>query len=133
MNKVTPETAAKMMALVDRSTYQGRIIYLAIAFLYQTRLGFSELARLRVRDVYQLGIVRITVQVGEGTRERIVPLNQAARRLVADILKAQAYQGLQPFAWCHLFRAPSGQPFDRDQLARVFWLYREAAERPNAS
>ena len=100
MNKVTAETAAKMMELVDRSTYQGRITYLAIAFLQQTGLGFSELARLRVRDVYQLGVVRISVQVGFAG-ERIVRLNETARRIIADILKAQVCQGLQPYAWCH--------------------------------
>ena len=132
MNKVTTETAAKMMELVDKSTYQGRITYLAIAFLQQTGLGFSQIARLRVRDVYQLGVVRISVQVGFAD-ERIVRVNETARRIVTDILKAQVCQGLQPYAWCPLFRTPSGGPFSRDQLARLFWLYREAAEMNGTS
>lgn len=132
MNKVTTETAAKMMDLVDRSTYQGRITYLAIAFLQQTGLGFSEIARLRVRDVYQLGVVRISVQVGFAG-ERIVRLNEPARRIVADIMKAQACQGLQPYAWCPLFRTPGGGHFGPDQLARLFWIYREAAEMTGTS
>ena len=132
MNKVTAETAAKMMELVDRSTYQGRITYLAIAFLQQTGLGFREVARLRIRDVYQLGVVRIMVQV-RFPNERIVPLDERARHPVADILKAQVCQGQQPYAWCPLFRTPSGGPFSRDQLARLFWIYREAAEMTDAS
>jgi integrase len=132
MNKVTAETAAKMMALVDKTTYQGRITHLAIALLQQTGLGFAELSLLRIRDVYRLGIVRISVQVGFGD-ERIVPLNEKARGLVAAILKAQASQGLQPYPWCPLFRTPSGRPFSRDELASLFWLYREAAEMSDVS
>jgi integrase len=133
MNKITAETAAKMMTLVDRSTYQGRITYLAIAFLSQTGLGLGELARLKVRDVYQLGIVRISLQAGIGSLERIVPLSNDARQTVAAILKAQACQGLQPYPWSPLIRTPGGWPFSPDQLARLLWLYREAAERPGAS
>jgi integrase len=132
MNKVNAETAAKMMQLIDRTTYQGRIIYLAIAFIQQTRLEFADIARLRVRDVYGLGIVRITLQVGFA-RDRIVALNGEARQIVADILKAQAAQGLQPYPWCSLFRTPSGRPFSQDELARLFWVYREAAEMTDAS
>lgn len=132
MNKVTAETAAKMMELVARTTYQGRITYLAIALLHQTGLGFAELSWLRILDVYQLGIVRISVQVGFGD-ERIVGLNEKARGLVAAILKAQVSQGLQPYPWCPLFRAPSGRPFSRDELASLFWLYREVAEMSEVS
>jgi hypothetical protein len=44
---------------------------LANAFLQQTELGFGDIARLRIRDVYGLGI---TVQVGFA-KERIVALN----------------------------------------------------------
>lgn len=133
MNKVTTETAAKMMMLVDRSTYQGRITHLAIAFLAQTGLSFGELARLKVRDVYQLGVVRISLKASNGSRERIVPLSNDARQTVAAILKAQACQGLQPYPWSPLFRTPSGWPFSPDQLARLFWLYREATESPDVS
>ena len=127
-NELTPESAAKMMTLVDRSTYYGRITYLAIAFLHQTGLSFRELARLRVRDVYRLGIVRISLQAGAGSAERVVPLSDKARQTVAAILKAQACQGLQPFPWSPLLRTPGGRPFTPDELARLFWLYREAAE-----
>lgn len=133
MNKVTAETAAKMMKLVDRSTYYGRITYLAFAFLQQTGLGFGDLARLRVRDVYQLGIVRISLQAGIGRDERIVPLKDKARQTVAAILKAQACQGLQPYPWSPLMRTPGGRPFTPNELARLFWLYREAAENLDAS
>ena len=121
------------MELVDKTTYQGRITYLVIAFLQQTGLGFRDIAHLRIRDVYQLGIVRISVQVGYGGYQRILPLNEKARNIVADILKAQACYGLQPFTWCHLFRMPSGRPFDPHQLAALFWLYLEAAQRLDAS
>ena len=132
MNKITAETAAKMMELVDKTTYQGRITYLAIAFLQQTGLGFGEISQLRIRDVYQLGVVRISVQVGYA-KQRVVPLNDSARQTVADIMKAQVGLGLQPYCWCHLFRMTSGRPFSRDELARLFWIYREAAEMSDAS
>lgn len=132
MNKVTAETAAKMMELVDRTTYQGRVIYLAIAFLQQTGLGLEEVTRLRVRDVYQLGVVRISMQAGSGTKERTVPLSDGARQTVSELLKAQVRQGLQPYPWCYLFRAPSGRPITAYQLASLFWLYREAAELRDA-
>lgn len=133
MNKITAEMAARMMMLIDRSTYHGRITYLAIAFLNQTGLSFSEIARLKVRDVYQLGVARISLQAVSGSRERIVPLNDQARQTVAAILKAQACQGLQPFAWSPLLRTPGGRPFTPGELAGLFWLYREAVERPDTS
>lgn len=133
MNEITSETAAKMMTLVDRSTYQGRITYLAIALLSQTGLGFRELARLKVRDVYQLGVVRISLQVGISSCERIVPLSNDARQTVAAIIKAQACQGLQPYPWSPLIRTPGGWPFSPDQLARLFWLYREATDGHDVS
>jgi integrase len=133
MNKVTAETAAQMMKLVDRSTYYGRITYLAIAFLQQTGLGFGDLARLRVRDVYRLGIVRISLQAGASGGERITSLSDKARQTVAAILNAQACQGLQPFPWSPLLRTPGGRAFTPDELARLFWLYREAADNLDAS
>ena len=132
MNKVTPETAAKMMEIADRTTYHGRIAYLAIAFLQETGLGFSDLSRLRIRDVYQLGVVRISLQV-DPDNERVMPLSDQARQMVVSILKAQGDQGLQTFPWSHLFRMPSGRPFGREELAKLFWFYREAAEMNQAS
>ena len=51
MNKPNQQTATKMLQLVDLSTYQGRITYLAIAFLCQTGATFAEAARLTIGDV----------------------------------------------------------------------------------
>lgn len=128
MSKITGEVAARMLEVVDRTTNQGRITYLAIAFMFETRLAFSEAVRLTVQDVYRLGIVRKSFQVGHGPREKTVLLTETARETVAKILTTQHNQGLPPFPWAPLLRTPAGVAFTGDQLARLFWIYREAAE-----
>jgi hypothetical protein len=55
MNKLNQQTATKMLQLVDLSTYEGRITYLAILFLCQTGATFAEASRLTIGDVYSFG------------------------------------------------------------------------------
>jgi len=55
MPKVTTETAQKMLQLINVTTYQGKLTYLMIGFLYQTRAGFSEIVSLTIGDVYRHG------------------------------------------------------------------------------
>lgn len=128
MNKATKATAEKMLQIVKVKDFQGKMTYLIFAFLYHTRAGFSEIAPLKVGDVYRLGHAKKSLTLGTGGRERTLLLNQGARTLIEATLEVQFQQGFQPTAEAPLFRLTSGMAFTADQLARLFWFYREAAE-----
>ena len=128
MNKASKATAEKMLQIVRVKDFQGKMTYLIFAFLYHTRAGFSEIAPLKVGDVYKFGRVNKSVVLGEGPRKRTLLLNESTHILIKSALEVQFAHGLQPTAEAPLFRLTSGKAFTADQLARLFWFYREAAE-----
>ncbi len=128
LEPVRRETAAKMLKIVNVTSYQGKITYLAIAFLYHTRAGFSEIAPLTIGDVYRCDGVKKSVQLGTEARSRTLILNDKAQKLIVTILEVQAAHGLSPIATAPLFRTTMGKAFTVEQLASLFWLYQEAAE-----
>lgn len=128
MEKPAAETATKMLELIDLTTYQGRITYLAISFLCQTGATFGEAARLRVGDVYANGRPRKWVRLRWQVPQCTMLLRSAARKTVKLALEVQAEQGLTPDYSAPLFRTPGGKAFTAEQLASLFWMYRQAAE-----
>ncbi len=129
MNKPNQQTATKMLQLVDLSTYQGRITYLAIAFLCQTGATFSEVARLTIGDVYSYGRPMKWVRIPSDTPLSCTMLvSPAARKTVKLALEVQGQHGLIPYRTAPLFPTPSGNAFTADQLASIFAMYRQAAE-----
>ena len=129
MNKPNQQTATKMLQLVDLSTYQGRITYLAISFLCQTGATFAEAARLTVGDVYSYGRPKKWVRTPADTPLSCTMLvSPAARKTVKLVLEVQSQHGRVPYRSGPLFPTPAGKPFTADQLASLFQLYREAAE-----
>ena len=127
MTKVTTETAKKMLQLVNIKTDQGKLTWLMIAFLHDTRASFIEIASLRVADVYRHGAARKSVTLGEGPRQRTVILGPRLRDVVTALVLLPA-QSLQIMSDSPLFRFSSGYELTAEQMASLFWLYQEAAE-----
>lgn len=128
MKKPTTETATRMLSLIDLTTYQGRITYLAISFLCQTGATIGETARLKVGDVYDQGRAKKWVQLRAQMPQCTMLLRPAARKTVKLALEVQAKQGLLVHRSAPLFATPGGRAFTADQLGSLFWMYREAAE-----
>lgn len=129
MNKPNQQTATKMLQLVDLSTYQGRITYLAISFLCQTGATFAEAARLTIGDVYSYGRPKKWVRIPADTPLSCTMLvSPAARKTIKLVLEVQGQHGLIPYSWAPLFATPTGNPFTPDQLASIFAMYCQAAE-----
>jgi site-specific recombinase XerD len=128
MRKATTETAKKMLEIVDVSTDQGKLTWLMICLLHQTRAGFSEIASLTVGDVYQHGRARKAVTLGEGARRRTQILDDKTRQVVDGLVLLQLKQGHQPRPAAPLFRTASGRAFKAEEMASLFWLYQEAVE-----
>lgn len=129
MNKPNQQTATKMLQLVNLSTYQGRITYLAISFLCQTGATFAEAARLTIGDVYSYGRPKKWVRIPADTPLSCTMLvGPAARKTVKLVLEVQAQHGLIPYRSAPLFPTPTGKPFTPDDLASIFAMYRQAAE-----
>ena len=128
MKKPTAETAEKMLKLIDLTTYQGRITYLAISFLCQTGVTIGEAVRLKVGDVYAHGQAKKWVRLRAQMPQCTMLLRPVARKTVKLALEVQAQHGLLPHHAAPLFRTPGGKAFTTEQLASLFWMYREAAE-----
>ena len=127
MTPATTETAKKMLKLVNVTTDQGKLTWLMITFLHDTRASFQEVASLRVGDVYRHGIPRKSVTLGEGQRRRTVILGPRLRDVVTALVLLPA-QSLQITPDSPLFRFSNGRTLTAEQMASLFWLYQEAAE-----
>ena len=127
MSKVTTETAKRMLQLVNIKHEQGKLTWLMIAFLHDTRASFQEIASLRVGDVYRHGKARKSVTLGQGQRQRAVILGPRLRDVVTALVLLPA-QSLQITPDSPLFRFSSGYELTAEQMASLFWLYQEAAE-----
>jgi hypothetical protein len=55
-------------------------------------------------------------------------VSPAARKTIKLVLEVQSQHGLFPYHSSALFPAPTGKPFTADELASMFWRYRQAAE-----
>lgn len=128
MTKPTAEVTARMLSLIDLTTYQGRITYLALSFLCQTGATVGETARLKVGDVYSHGQPRRWVRLRAQMPQCTMLLRPAARKTVKLALEVQAGHGLPAHYSAPLFPTPSGNAFTAEQLGSLFWMYREAAE-----
>ena len=127
MSKVTTQTAQKMLKIVNTSNEQGKLIWLMIAFLHDTRASFQEIALLRVGDVYRNGAARKSVTLGEGQRRRSFILGHRLQDVVKALVLLPA-QSLQITSDSPLFRFSNGYELTAEEMAKLFWLYQEAAE-----
>jgi integrase/recombinase XerD len=86
-----------------------------LEILYATGLRVSELVTLPVAAARR--DVRVIVVRGKGNKERLVPLNDAARRAIAEYLALLASAGAAPSKWLFPSFGDSGH-LTRQHLAR---------------
>lgn len=117
-----------MLQLVPLDNDQGKLTWLMIAFLHQTRARFSEVSSLTVGDVYH-GRAKKSVVLGSGPLRRTQILDDKTRQLIDGLVLLQLKQGHQLNPESPLFRLPStGRAWKPEEMSVIFWLYREAAE-----
>jgi len=97
-----------------------------------TALRVSELAGLNVRHVTELGNVRDLVDVprqwAKGNHSRMVPLNLAARKAVAAILRFNEVRGFSTALEAPLLQDRWHRRLPVRSIQRMFQKYRERAE-----
>ena len=89
-------TAVKMLQLINVTIYQGKLTYLMIGFLYQTRTGFSEIVSLTIGDVYRHGCAKKAVSIGQGPRQRTQILDEHARKTIDDLIGSRGELQTRP-------------------------------------
>lgn len=100
-----------------------------ISFLCQTGATFTEASRLTIGDVYSYGRPKKWVRMPAATPLSCTMLvSPAARKTIRLVLEVRSQQGLVPYQSAPLFATPTGTPFTADQLASLFWMYRQAAD-----
>jgi len=95
-----------------------------IEILYATGLRVSELVALPITAARR--DTRVIVVRGKGNKERLVPLNDAARRAIADYLALLASTGAAPSKWLFPSFGDSGH-LTRQHLARELKTLARAA------
>ncbi len=86
-----------------------------LELLYAAGLRVSELVNLKVTDVnLEAGFVRV---MGKGSKERIVPFGQSARRSISEYLSEGRPRLLRAYRSDVLFVARAGRPMTR----QGFW------------
>jgi integrase/recombinase XerD len=95
-----------------------------IEILYATGLRVSELVALPIAAARR--DTRVIVVRGKGNKERLVPLNDAARRAIADYLALLASTGAAPSKWLFPSFGDSGH-LTRQHLARELKTLARAA------
>jgi integrase/recombinase XerD len=109
----------RLLAAPDRGSPRGLRDAAMIETLYATGLRVSELIKLRVDDVdLGAGCLRAT---GKGRKQRLVPLGDVARELIAGYL---ALRGPRPGA---LFLSRLGRAMTRQGFWKILGAYARAA------
>ena len=116
-----------MLALVNSSTYHGKLIYLMIRFLGQTGASAGEAASLTIGDIRLGHQVKKAFDLGQGPRQRTQIIDSRLRKTLDALLLQQVCQGLRLQNDSPLFRTASDKALTADQMGRLFWLYQEAA------
>jgi integrase/recombinase XerD len=110
-----PSEVEELLAAPDRSTADGARDAAMLELLYATGLRVSELIRVKVEDlVLDAGFLRT---FGKGSKERIVPFGDAARKTIAIYIeqyRSQFNRRNDP----HLFLTNRGRPMSR----QTFWM-----------
>lgn len=79
------EEIDRMIACIDRSTFEGERNVSIIETLYSCGLRVSELVNLRITDLHlHSDYIKIT---GKGNKERLVPVGKTAKLLIKNYLQ----------------------------------------------
>jgi integrase/recombinase XerD len=88
-----------------------------LELMYSCGLRASEVITLRVSDIdLEDELVRI---YGKGSKERIVPINQTARRMLADYLRLCRPKFLKAKPYDEVFLTFQGKPMSRVSLWKI--------------
>jgi integrase/recombinase XerD len=101
-----------------------------LELLYATGLRVSELVRIEAAHVdLAVGHVRVT---GKGSKQRIVPMGETARRLVQQYLEEPRLHLLKRRTSRYLFVSRRGGPLTRQAFWKILRLRARRADIPHA-
>jgi len=99
-----------------------------LELLYATGVRASELAGLKVSDLnLDIGYLRC---LGKGSRERIIPVGQAAIAATVDYLQTLRPRLAKPFSGDFLLLSRTGRPMSRIEIWRLIKKYAARAGMP---
>ncbi len=112
---LSSEEIARLLAAVGSKRPVDLRNLAMLELLYAAGLRVSELVNLKVTDVnLEAGFVRV---MGKGSKERIVPFGQSARRSISEYLSEARPRLLRAHTSDVLFVARAGRPMTR----QGFW------------
>jgi integrase/recombinase XerD len=119
-----PEIDA-MMACIDRSKAEGERNYSMLETLYSCGLRVSELVNLKITDLHlEQDYIKVT---GKGSKERLVPIGQSAKKLIKNYLSAvRSHVPVKPAAEDIVYLNRRGSKLSR---VMVFYIIKDLAER----
>ncbi len=118
---LTPADVDKILAAPDPTTPLGRRDRAMVELLYATGLRVSELVGLRLGDLnLEVGYL---VTLGKGSKERLVPLGDAAREKVEEFLSAARGQILKGKLTDVLFPNRFGGQMSRQGFFKIIKKY----------
>lgn len=97
---LTHREVLKILYSIDKSTYRGAWINLAVEILYGAGLRVSELLDLKISNIFfKQEVIKV---IGKGDKERWIPLNMIAFRQIKFFIensrsKIKPKQGFQDF------------------------------------
>lgn len=116
----------EQQALLQKAKERGKPRdFAVISLLLNTGLRLSEICNLQLQDIVQLceGKGSIRVGEGQGEKERIIPLNTAARQALL------AYLDSRPAAHhCYVFIGQRGEPLQQGGVQRLVGEYARRAD-----
>ncbi len=99
-----------------------------LELLYATGVRASELGGLKVSDLnLDIGYLRC---LGKGSRERIIPVGQAAIAATVDYLQTLRPRLAKPFSGDFLLLSRTGRPMSRIEIWRLIKKYAARAGMP---
>jgi integrase/recombinase XerD len=104
--------AGKTLSLRDRAMLE---------LLYSSGLRASEIIDLKVHDInFEAGFITV---MGKGSKERVVPINERALKLIKKYAKELRPMLLKKKTTQHLFLAKGGNSMTRQRLWQLIRLY----------
>ncbi|MFC1904564.1 tyrosine-type recombinase/integrase [Chloroflexota bacterium] len=108
----------KLLAQANRGSYEGFRNYCIMLTLVDTGIRLSELANLKVGDIYyDQNLLRV---MGKGQRERFVPFG---RRVAKALMKYQMKYRPEPFGTENFWLRRDGQPLLPHRIQKIIRMY----------
>lgn len=123
---LTVEEVERLLDAPDVTKPKGLRDKAMLELLYATGLRVSELVNLKTEDInLQIGYI---LTIGKGSKERIVPIGDAARGWIREYIERGRPRFLKDPSIPYLFLNPSGKRLSRQSFWKILKGYaREAA------